>query len=169
MNRTTIIEDSGYSTRTSYPLVPDMKESIESHNTARNMALATVPVVAAIYFFLTFTGVAVINSLVVAAIVLISSVITIIRLSKKAKELRVNCKMIKVLSDLSDTEVDFTSKALFDAFRRKSVYEQIVKLTDKHGVYVNSGGKNDVPYLIFLAKNEEAAESKEDIVENQAA
>ena len=169
MNRTTIIEDSGYSTRTSWPLVPDMKEAIECHKNARKLALAVVPAVAAIYFFLTFTGVAVINSMVVAAIALIAAVVTIVHLNKKANSLRINTKMVKLVAELAGTEVDFTSKALFDAFRRNSIYEQIVKLTDEHGLYVNSGGKNDVPYVIFIAKNKKAVEPEAELVEEQAA
>lgn len=164
MHRGTTIEDAGYKVGTSWPIVPDLRDAQDGKKYIRYTLIATVPAMAVAYLILMSSGVAMPMTLIGPAVVLLLSAVIVVKFKKLVHKLIVNCKMVKVVADLADTDVEHTGKLIFDAVSSKGETERIIPISDLHGVYVNSGykmddGRVELPYIIFVTKAQQETEN----------
>lgn len=157
MHRGTTIEDAGYKVGTSWPIVPDIKDAQDGKRYIKYTLIAAVPAMAVAFLILMASGVAMPMTLIGPAVVLAAITFIIIRFHRLVHSRIVNCKMVKVIADLADTDVEFTGKTVFEAVNRRGDTERIVQLNEQYGVYVNAGyrmddGRTELPYIIFITK-----------------
>lgn len=157
VHRGTTIEDAGYKGGRVWPVVPDLRDAQDGKKYIRYTMLATLPVMAAVFFILMLSGVAMPFSLIGPAVVLIAAVVVVVRFQKLVHSLIVNCKMVKMIADLAEADVEHTAKVLFEAVNRKGETERLAPINDHSGVYVNAGyktedGRVELPYVIFVRK-----------------
>lgn len=163
MHRGTTIEDAGYIGKTSWPIVPDIKDAVDYRRYTRYVGLAALPAMVLAFFILAGSGLSTVLSLIGPAAVGVVAALLILEMRKRQRNLILNCKMVKVVADLSGTETAHAGKVIFDAVCRTGVTEQVLPLNETFGVYVNAGykmddGRTELPYIIFIIKSDESVE-----------